>query len=174
MVKTHAALIMNEIQYLPIGIIHSPYNSTENMPIQPSSARGVSGMVEIFPEYEAGLKDIEGFSHIILVYHFHLSKEYKLVVKPFLEEKEHGVFATRAPKRPNGIGISVVQLIKVDKNILHVENIDIADGTPLLDIKPFVPDFEPGHDIKTGWLEKSRHKISTAKSDSRFNSSSEE
>ncbi len=159
---------MNEVLFKPIGIIHTPYENTKNMPIQPSSAKGITGTVEIKPSFANGLKDINGFSHIILIYHFHLSNGYQLEVKPFLDENSHGVFATRAPKRPNNIGISIVKLVKVENNFLHVENIDIINGTPLLDIKPFVPGFDATVNVKIGWLAGSKHKISHQKSDGRF------
>ncbi len=159
---------MNEIIYKPIGIIHTPYHNIQNMPIQPVAARGIPGTVEIFPEYAAGLKDITGFSHIILIYHFHLSDGYRLEVKPFLDDDTHGVFATRAPNRPNQIGLSVVKLIKLIDDIIHIENVDIVDCTPLLDIKPFVPDFNEAKDVKIGWLLKSKKVFSIKKSDDRF------
>ena len=159
---------MNDIVYKPIGLIHSPHDKTEGMPIQPASANGIRGSVEVYPEYAPGLKDLEGFSHIILIYHFHLSNGYQLEVKPFLDDNLHGVFATRAPKRPNNIGLSVVKLVKVENNILHIENVDIVNGTPLLDIKPFVPDFDAIENVSIGWLSKSKHKLSTRKSDNRF------
>src|SRR4030042_1582978 len=126
---------MNKVVYQPIGMIHTPYEKPQDMPIQPAAAKGITGTVEVYPEYAAGLKDLNGFSHIILIYHFHLSNGYQLEVKPFLDDNLHGVFATRAPRRPNNIGISVLKLIKVEINNLHVENVDIVDGTPLLDIK---------------------------------------
>jgi len=131
---------MKEIKYVPIGIIHSPFKDIKGMPIQPTGARGIAGTIEIDSKYVNGLKDIEGFSHIILIYHFHLSKGYSLEVIPFMDDRLHGVFSTRAPRRPNPIGISVVRLIKVKGYTLHIEDIDIADGTPLLDIKPYVPE----------------------------------
>jgi len=159
---------MEDIISRPIGIIRSPHDKAEGMPIQPSSARGIKGSVEIFPEFAAGLKDIEGFSHIILVYHFHLSKGYQLEVKPFLDDNKRGVFATRAPRRPNNIGISVVKLVKVEDNTLYIEKVDVINGTPLLDIKPFVPDFDAATDVKIGWLTKSKPELSTGKSDERF------
>jgi len=159
---------MKEIIYKPIGIVHTPHESTNNIPIQPSSAKGIKGTVEVYPEYETGLKDLTGFSHIILIYHFHLSNRYQLEVKPFLDKNLHGVFATRAPKRPNNVGISVVKLIKIVRNVLHIENVDIINGTPLLDIKPFVPDFDAAVNIKIGWLTESKHKMSNQKSDGRF------
>ncbi|MBN1339507.1 MAG: tRNA (N6-threonylcarbamoyladenosine(37)-N6)-methyltransferase TrmO [Bacteroidales bacterium] len=159
---------MNGILYQPIGIVHTPFTDIKDMPIQPSAAAGVKGYAEVYPEYEKGLKDLDGFSHIILIYHFHLSNGYRLEVRPFLDEKTHGVFATRAPRRPNNIGISVVQLVKIENNILHIENVDILDGTPLLDIKPFVPDFDAAADTRIGWLTGSKHQMSVRKSDGRF------
>jgi tRNA-Thr(GGU) m(6)t(6)A37 methyltransferase TsaA len=157
-----------EIMYRPIGIIHSPFSEPKGTPIQPSAATGVEGTVEVFPEYAGGLKDLDGFSHVILLYHFHLSRQPSLEVKPYMDEQRHGVFATRAPSRPNPIGISVVRLVKIEGNVLHVRNIDIVDKTPLLDIKPYVPDFDVRDVEKTGWLEKSVHKLKTSKDDGRF------
>ena len=151
-----------------IGIINSPFDEPVNMPIQSASATGVSGTVEIFYEFAPGLKDIEGFSHVILIYAFHRSDGYKLLVKPFLEDVVHGVFAIRAPKRPNPIGFSIVKLIKKDKNILHIENVDILNGTPLLDIKPYVPEFDCFNEADSGWVGNHREKISNKKSDERF------
>jgi len=154
--------------YKPIGIIYSPFKEPKGTPIQPAGAKGVKGRVEVLPEYAEGLKDIEGFSHIILIYHFHRVKGYKLRVKPFMDDNFHGVFATRAPARPNPIGISVVRLLKVEGNILYVEDLDILDGTPLLDIKPYVPEFDKREGIKIGWLEKNVHKLSQSRDDERF------
>ena len=133
---------MNEIRYKPIGVIRSPFKQPKGTPIQPTSAKGVKGTIVIFPEYAEGLKDINGFSHLILIYHFHLSKTSPIIIQPFLEDTLHGVFATRSPSRPNPIGISVVRLLKIEKNILFVEDMDIIDGTPLLDIKPYIPEFD--------------------------------
>jgi tRNA-Thr(GGU) m(6)t(6)A37 methyltransferase TsaA len=160
--------IMKKITYNPIGIIHSPFNDVKGMPIQPAGARGVAGTVEIKQEYVDGLKDIEGFSHIILIYHFHLSKNYSLKVKPFLDDNLHGVFATRAPRRPNPIGISIVRLVKVEGCILHIEDVDIVDGTPLLDIKPYVPEFDIHETQKIGWLSEKVKKVHKVKADERF------
>lgn len=159
---------MNEIRYKPIGIIHSPFKDIKGMPIQPTGAKGVKGTIEIEPEYVAGLKDIEGFSHIILLYHFHLSEGYSLEVKPFMDNNLHGVFATRAPRRPNPIGISVVRLVRIDGNILQIEDVDIVDGTPLLDIKPYVPEFDIRKVERTGWLSQKADKVDKAKADERF------
>ncbi|MEA1935310.1 MAG: tRNA (N6-threonylcarbamoyladenosine(37)-N6)-methyltransferase TrmO [Thermodesulfobacteriota bacterium] len=159
---------MNEIKYKPIGVIHSPFREPKGTPIQPSAAKGISGTVEIFPEYAGGLKDIEGFSYIILIYHFHLSRGASLTVKPFMDNEERGVFAMRGPSRPNPIGISIVRLVRVEDNIIHIQDVDIVDGTPLLDIKPYVPEFDIREVEKTGWLEKNVHKLSSSKDDGRF------
>lgn len=159
---------MNEIRYEPIGVVHSPFKEPKGTPIQSAGAEGIDGTVEVFQKYVEGLRDLEGFSHIILIYHFHLSKRFSLKVKAYLDIEEHGVFATRAPSRPNSIGISIVRLINVEKNILHVQDIDIVDGTPLLDIKPYVPEFDLRKVEKIGWLEKNVHKLSTTRDDGRF------
>jgi len=159
---------MNEIKYRPIGVVHSPFKEPKGTPIQPPGGKGIDGTVEVFPEYAEGLKDVEGFSHIILIYHFHLSKGLSLKVKPYMENRLRGVFATRAPNRPNPIGISVVRLTRIEGNILHVRDLDVVDETPLLDIKPYVPEFDVREVNKTGWLEKEVHKLSTSKDDGRF------
>ena len=154
--------------YDSIGIIHSPFKNAEGIPIQPSQARGIKGTVELRKELEDGLKDLDGFSQIILLYHFHLSKNYSLHVIPFLDVTPHGVFATRAPTRPNAIGLSVVKLIKIERNILFIEYIDIVDGTPLLDIKPYVKEFQDSEDLKIGWLSEKANKSTNIKADDRF------
>jgi len=154
--------------FTPIGVINSPFDEPVNMPIQSASAAGVSGTLKIYDEFVPGLKDIEGFSHIILIYAFHRSEGYKLQVKPFLEDVVHGVFSVRAPKRPNAIGFSTVRLIKVEDNILHIENIDVLNGTPLLDIKPYVPGFDCFTEASSGWVGKHKEKIADKKSDERF------
>ena len=159
---------MVKIVYKPIGIIHSPFNNIKGMPIQPAGARGVAGTIEIKQKYVDGLKDIEGFSHIILIYHFHLSEGYSLEVKPFMDDNLHGIFATRAPRRPNPIGISIVRLVKVEGCILHIEDVDIVDGTPLLDIKPYVPEFDIHETQKIGWLSEKVKKVHEVKADERF------
>jgi len=159
---------MNEIKYRPIGVIHSPFKEPKGTPIQPAGAKGINGTVEIFPEYTEGLKDIEGFSHIILLYHFHLSKGAALIVKPYMDSEAHGVFAMRGPSRPNPIGISVVRLVKVERNTLQIQDVDIVDGTPLLDIKPYVPEFDTREVERIGWLGKSVHKLSTSRDNGRF------
>ena len=159
---------MENITYRPIGIIRTPFKQKEGMPIQPSGARGVRGTIEINEDYIEGLKDLEGFSHVILIYHFHLSKGYDLIVTPFLDDQDRGVFATRAPKRPNSIGLSIVKLNAVKENILEIENVDIVDGTPLLDIKPYVPEFDAQTEVQVGWLAKAGKRAKESKSDDRF------
>lgn len=161
---------MNEVGYRPIGIVHSPFKEPKGTPIQPKAAEGIEGTVEVFSEYVEGMKDLDGFSHIILIYHFHLCKRSLLQVKPFMDDQMHGVFATRAPSRPNPIGISVVRLMKVDGNILYIKDVDIVDGTPLLDIKPYVPDFDVKVVEKIGWLEKNVRKLPSSRDDGRFQS----
>jgi tRNA-Thr(GGU) m(6)t(6)A37 methyltransferase TsaA len=159
---------MGGIKYKPIGIVRSPFKDVNGMPIQPTGARGITGTVEVEPEYADGLKDIEGFSYIILIYHFHLSVGYSLKVKPFLDDRQRGLFSTRAPRRPNPIGMSIVRLIKVEGCTLHIEDVDIVDGAPLLDIKPYVPEFDVREVEKTGWLFGRADKVHEAESDERF------
>ncbi|MFZ0133594.1 MAG: tRNA (N6-threonylcarbamoyladenosine(37)-N6)-methyltransferase TrmO [Desulfobacterales bacterium] len=154
--------------YRPIGRIHSPFDKPAGMPIQPAGATGICGTVDVFPEFAAGLKDLEGFSHIVLLYHFHRAGSAELVVTPFLDSRPHGVFATRAPRRPNPIGISVVRLTGIVGNILHIENVDILDGTPLLDIKPYVPAFDHHPVERIGWLEKTSRNTQETVADERF------
>ena len=144
----------NNINMKPIGIIRTPYKEPKGIPIQGKFEKGVTGKVELFPEYKQGLKDIEGFSHIILIYHFDRSKDEKLVSKPFLEDEPHGIFAIRSPHRPNHIGFSIVKLEKVEDNTVTFSEVDMLDGTPLLDIKPYVSHFDSREDVKNGWLEK--------------------
>jgi tRNA-Thr(GGU) m(6)t(6)A37 methyltransferase TsaA len=159
---------IDEIRYKPIGVIHSPFKDPKGTPIQPAGAEGVNGKVEVFPEYADGLKDIEGFSHIILIYHFHLSKGTLLIAKPYMDNEARGVFAMRGPSRPNPIGISTVRLVRIEENILYIQDVDIVDGTPLLDIKPYVPEFDTRQTKSIGWLGKNVHKLRTAKDNGRF------
>jgi tRNA-Thr(GGU) m(6)t(6)A37 methyltransferase TsaA len=159
---------LENIVYRPIGIIHTPFRELENMPIQPSGAAGICGTVDLYPEYADGLKDLDGFSHLILLYHFHESRGYRLTVTPFLDSAPRGVFATRAPKRPNPIGLSIVRLVRIQGSTLDIENVDILDRTPLLDIKPYVPEFDHQQDCRIGWLEKARGMVKEKRSDERF------
>jgi tRNA-Thr(GGU) m(6)t(6)A37 methyltransferase TsaA len=140
-----------EFVFHAIGVVRSPHTDPSKTPIQPVFAQGAKGSVILDPEYSNGLVGLESFSHIYLFYVFHKTKETKLTVRPFLEEATHGVFATRAPCRPNKLGFSVVKLISVEGNILHVQDIDILDGTPILDIKPYIARFDTRDDVKSGW-----------------------
>ena len=159
---------MKKIIYRPIGVIHTPFKDTTGVPIQPRSAKGIKGSVEILPEYAEGLQDLNGFSHIILLYHLHLSKGYSLKVIPFLDNTLRGLFATRAPKRPNPIGLSVVKLATIKGNVLHIEEIDVVDGTPLLDIKPYVPEFDKKSKFTIGWLTDRVKDAKNKRADKRF------
>ena len=159
---------IDSISLVPIGMIHTPHKEVTGMPIQPTGALGIPGSVEIFPEYQAGLADLDGFSHIILIYSFHRVTTSQLSVTPFLDTEPRGVFATRAPKRPNPIGLSVVKLLAVEGNLLQVENVDILDDTPLLDIKPSIPDFDHYEVEKLGWYSRHREKVETMRADQRF------
>jgi tRNA-Thr(GGU) m(6)t(6)A37 methyltransferase TsaA len=157
-----------QIRYQPIGIIRSPFADIKGMPIQPNGAIGVPGTVELCPQFAPGLQDLDGFSHLLLLYHFHRAPARELTVTPFLDSCPHGTFATRAPSRPNPIGLSVVRLLSMEGHTLHIENVDILDGTPLLDIKPYVPEFDSWVAERIGWLEHSRLTADKVRSDDRF------
>jgi tRNA (adenine37-N6)-methyltransferase len=160
--------IRKGMTFVPIGTIHSPFTEPAGMPIQPAGAVGVQGSVLLDPEFQPGLADLSGFSRIILLYPFHRSTGYSLVVTPFLDTTAHGVFATRAPRRPNALGLSIVRLIEVHGCELIIEGVDILDGTPLLDIKPYVPAFDAYPEEAAGWLAGSEDTVGTTKSDTRF------
>lgn len=154
------------IEYSPIGVVHSPFTDMEGTPIQPTRAGEAKGSVDVFAEYTEGLSDLGGFSHIILVCHLHRSTRYQLKVLPFLDTEPRGVFATRAPLRPNPIGLSIVKLCELEGNRLRVEGIDLLEGTPVLDIKPYVGEFDERAGARFGWLEQARTRMEVA--DSRF------
>lgn len=159
---------MNKIIYYPIGIAHTPFRIPEGTPIQAAAAKDIQGKIEIFPEYVRGLKDLEGFSHIIVLFHLHIAKFKSLHIVPFLDTASHGVFATRSPARPNPIGFSVVELEKVENNMLFVKSIDILDGSPILDIKPYIPQFDVFETTSNGWFEANLSQIHNKKDDGRF------
>ena len=142
---------MAPITMEPIGIIRSPHTQPQETPIQPVYAKGIEGRAEILPVYAEGLRDLDGFSHICLLYHFHRAGAVRLTVTPFLDDQPRGLFATCAPSRPNGIGMSVVRLLSVEGCVLHLSDLDILDGTPLLDIKPLVPRFDITEELRGGW-----------------------
>ncbi len=141
------------LSFAVIGIIHSPHVRTEETPIQPVFAEGFVGQAEIFEQYAEGLQDLQGFSHIWLLYLFHRAGPARLIVQPFLQDVERGVFATRAPTRPNPIGLSLVRLTRCEGRILHVEDGDVLEGTPLLDVKPYIPRFDSRTGVRSGWME---------------------
>ncbi len=157
-----------DIVFKPIGFIRSPHATLEGMPIQPAGAKDIEGSVVVNPMYEEGLEDLDGFSRIFLFYFFHKSKGFDLKVKPFMDTSERGLFSTRAPRRPNPLGISVVELLGREGNILHVRGVDILDQTPIIDIKPYVPRFDSHESERTGWLEKNAVKADSMRSDKRF------
>lgn len=142
-------------EFKQIGVIHSPFKTKEECPVQGLAAPGGKGSVEVFPEYEEALRDIESFTHIILFYIFDRAGETLLIRKPFLDDNPHGIFATRHPCRPNSLGMSVVKLEKRNKNILEIREIDVLDNTPLIDIKPYVPKFDYRENAGNGWVENS-------------------
>ncbi len=149
---------MVPITYEPIGIIHTPFGDKTKTPIQGVFAPDSTGKVEVFPQYINGLRDIAGFSHLILIYHFHLAEGYSLLTKPFLDNREKGIFSIRHFNRPNPLGISMVRLDNVQDNILTIGEVDIIDGTPLLDIKPYIPDFDVRQNVRKGWYEHASNK----------------
>ncbi|MDD5604560.1 MAG: tRNA (N6-threonylcarbamoyladenosine(37)-N6)-methyltransferase TrmO [Dehalococcoidales bacterium] len=151
-----------------IGTVHSPFIHPKGTPIQPIGAQGVKGTVELSPEYVPGLKDLDGFSHIILLYYFHLADDGPMIVTPYMEDKSRGIFSVRMPGRPNHIGLSVVRLLGIRDNILDIENVDILDGTPLLDIKPYVTAFDVYKTEKEGWLAPISNEAINKKCDGRF------
>lgn len=162
-----------EIVYSPIGSIHSPFTSLRGMPVQPKGAPEVEGRIEIYPQFQEGLRDLDGFSHIYALCHLHRHSDYKLVVTPFLDTEQRGLFATRAPNRPNSIGLSVLRLKAVTNDGLVVMGVDLLDGTPVLDIKPYVPAFEEYEAVRSGWLEGKADKAAIQQSDGRFSATDE-
>ena len=159
---------MEELTYRPIGVIRTPHKEPKGTPIQPTGAQGIEGTIELNPEYRPGLKDLEGFSHVILLYHFHRAEGYSLQVKPYMDKDTHGVFATRIPGRPNPIGLSVVRLLDIEGGTLRIQDVDILDGTPLLDIKPYVPAFDHRETDRIGWLTGRSGDVQHTKSDGRL------
>ena len=159
---------MEPVTYYPVGIIHSPHTNLAGMPIQPPAAKSFTGTIEILPELADGLTGIEGFTRLILIYQLHKSEGFSLTATPFLDTTAHGVFATRVPRRPNQIGFSVVKLLGRKGNVLEIGEVDILDGTPVLDIKPYVPPFDAYPQERYGWFEGKLGAIESARSDDRF------
>ena len=163
--------MIQEVSYRVIGVIRSPFTEPKGTPIQPAAGKGVEGVVEVFTEFAEGLQDIEGFSHLILLYHFHLAKPGPLRAKPFMDTKKRGIFAIRGSSRPNPIGLSIVRLVQVKGTRLTVQDMDIVDGTPLLDIKPYVPAFDAPPATRIGWLEDQVRKLPDSRDNGRFTNS---
>lgn len=160
---------MEQIVIHPIGTIRTPHTDITNMPIQPIAAEGIKGYIELLPEYAEGLSDLDGFSHITLIYHFHKAGGFKLKVVPFMDTRERGIFSCKAPKRPNAIGTSTVRLCSIDGNIVHIDQVDMLDGTPLIDIKPFYPRYDNRDNVTIGWLEKNKDlPLEALRADERF------
>lgn len=160
---------MKTVELTLIGTIHSNHLSIVNMPIQSVGATDEPGMIELYPEYVDGLTDLEHFSHLILIYHFHRQNGFRLKVKPFMDDVEHGVFATRSPKRPAAVGMSIVRLLRIEENRIYFEGADMLDGTPLFDIKPFFRTFDNRADAVSGWLDqKNESDVKNVRSDDRF------
>ncbi|HEY4373603.1 MAG TPA: tRNA (N6-threonylcarbamoyladenosine(37)-N6)-methyltransferase TrmO [Burkholderiales bacterium] len=159
---------MQAISFTPIGVIRSPFSTPEGMPIQAVAAAEVRGRVEIEAAYMEGLADIAGFSHVIALYHFHRAAPARLTVTPFLDKRPHGVFSTRAPTRPNAIGLSVLRLLEVRGATLEVMGVDVLDGTPLLDLKPYVPEFDVYPADRIGWFAASVAQTAQTRADDRF------
>lgn len=159
---------MADISFHPIGVIRTPFTDRRNMPIQPSGARGVRGQAVIDESLAPALRDLEGFTHIYLLYHFHMSEGFDLTVVPFMDPEERGLFSTRAPRRPNQIGLSVVRLERVEGSVLHLLDVDVLDGTPLLDIKPYFKEIDAVPDAVAGWAETSLGQAESLRSDDRF------
>jgi len=158
------------VSYTPIGVLCSPHQDLSGMPIQPVGARGVAGHIVVDAPFVPGLKDLDGFSHVIVLYHLHRSEGFELLVKPFLDNEDRGIFSTRAPRRPNAIGLSVLELISVDmpNGLVHLSNVDVLDGTPVLDIKPYVPKFDVWETGRIGWMTGKAPTADICRSDDRF------
>lgn len=152
----------------PIGILHTPHNDLSSMPIQPRGAKDIAGRAVLRPEYAEGLKDLGGFSHIYLIYHFHKATRTELAVVPFMDTQARGVFSTRSPLRPAHIGISIVRVTGVTNNIVHFSGADMLDGTPLLDIKPYIQAFDHVEGSTSGWMQADETTVSETRSDDRF------
>jgi tRNA-Thr(GGU) m(6)t(6)A37 methyltransferase TsaA len=159
---------MQTISYTPIGIVRSPFAALAGMPIQTVAAHGVAATIELEPSYAAGLRDIDDFSHLLVISHLHLMQGYALEVTPFMDTQTHGVFATRSPRRPNPIGLSIVRLMRVEGATLHIEEVDLVDGTPVLDIKPYVPQLDDRATDRTGWFAANVHKVHEVRADDRI------
>jgi tRNA (adenine37-N6)-methyltransferase len=159
---------MQTITYTPIGVVRSPFATLAGMPIQTVAAAGIAATIELDPSYAAGLADIDQFSHLLVISHLHLMQGYALTVTPFMDTQPHGVFATRSPRRPNPIGLSIVRLVRIEGATLHIEEVDLVDGTPVLDIKPYVPQLDDRAAERIGWFAENVHKVYEVRADDRI------
>lgn len=159
---------METLTLTPVGIVHTPFASEEGMPLHSVAAEGVRGQIEIDPAYTPAMADLEGFSHIWVLTHLHKSRGQTLVVTPFLDTQTRGVFATRAPRRPNPIGLSLVRIERIEGNIIHILDPDMVDGTPVLDIKPYVPKYDSRTECRIGWYEGKVDRVNDTRADGRF------
>ena len=166
--------MLDPVAFTPIGIVRTPFPDHAGMPIQTVAAKGVRGTIELDPAYVPALADLDGFTHLHLITHLHRTSAASLRVTPYLDTVERGVFATRSPKRPNPIGLSLVRLVSIDGALLHVEELDLLDGTPLLDIKPYVPPFDDRAGARYGWFEQRAQNVHSVRADARFAEPSEE
>jgi tRNA (adenine37-N6)-methyltransferase len=159
---------MDPVTFRPIGVVRTPFSDIVGMPVHPTSAIGVRGRIELDPAFAAGLADVDGFSHLVLLYHLHEVGAARLTVTPFLDVRSHGIFATRSPARPNPIGMSTVRVVAVGETSIDIEDVDLLDGTPLLDMKPYVPALDDRPGARIGWYEGRLEGLSEARSDDRF------
>jgi tRNA (adenine37-N6)-methyltransferase len=160
--------VADTVTFTPIGIVRTPFSAHEGMPIQTVAARGVRGRIELDPAFGEGLADLDGFSHLHLITHLHRTGLPSLRVTPYLDTSERGIFATRSPKRPNAIGLSLVRLVRINGHVIEIEELDLLDGTPLLDIKPYVPPFDDRADARYGWFEQRAQNVHSVRADGRF------
>lgn len=157
-----------KIEYSPIGYVRSPFKEPSGVPIQTKAGSDIEGEIEVLDEFVEGICDLEGFSHIIVLTHLHAHRGYKLKVIPFLDDVERGVFSTRAPKRPNPIGLHLVRLRSVEGNVLRIMDVDMIDGTPVLDIKPYIPQGDEREGSRIGWLDGKLQRFLSEQADDRF------
>jgi tRNA (adenine37-N6)-methyltransferase len=163
-----AADAMAAIPFTPIGVVHSPFTTLEGMPLQTIAAQGIPGSIELAPAFRQGMKDLDGFSHLILLTHLHRMTGYSLEVTPYLDDQPHGIFATRSPRRPNPLGLSVVRLVGIEEGTVLIEDVDLLDGTPVLDLKPYVPALDARATDRIGWFAGRLERVHTMRADERF------
>ena len=159
---------LDPVTFRPIGVVRTPFTDIDGMPVQPTAAIGTPGRIELDPAFAEGLADVDGFSHLVLLYHLHEVRASRLTVTPFLDIRSHGIFATRSPARPNPIGLSTVRVVAVGASTIEIEDVDMLDGTPLLDMKPYVPAFDDRPGASIGWFAGRLDRLPEARSDDRF------